>query len=95
MKILESLRTEKAQHIFEATLIIVLLLILPMLGGHMGKYGGGIAMLAASVIGLIAYSTLYGERLRSRWQWTTTIVVGASLGVAFAAALWFIRKHWQ
>ena len=95
MRILEPLKTEKARHIFEATLVIVLLLILPMLGGHMGKYGAGIAMLIGSVIGFIAYSILYGERLRGRWQWTTTFVVGVSLGVAFAAALWFIRKHWQ
>ena len=54
MKIIEALKTDKARHVFEAALVIVLLIILPMLGRHMGKYGGGVAMLVASVIGLIA-----------------------------------------
>ena len=96
MKILETLRTEKVQHVFETTLIIVLLLILPMLGQPMGKYGGGIAMLAASVIGLLSYIFLYGERMHNRGQLKVTmIVVGLScfLGAASTIAIWLTASH--
>ena len=52
MKIPETLKTDRAQHIFETTLVVVLLLLLPSIS--FGKYGEGIAMVAVSVIGLIA-----------------------------------------
>jgi hypothetical protein len=65
MKLPETLKSETAQHAFEATFIVVVLMILPMLGDWMGKYGGGIAMLAAALAGLIVYCLLYWQRLRN------------------------------
>jgi hypothetical protein len=96
MKIPETLRTEKVQHIFQTALVIVLLIILPMLGQHMGKYGGGIAMLVASVFGLLAYFFLYGERLCSRGNLKVTmavVVLSCSLGAAAPVTVWLIRSH--
>ena len=90
MKTLETLKTEKVQRIFESTLVIVLLLVLPPLGGHMGKYGGGAAMLVGAVIGLVAYYVLYGKRLCNRGQvkMVVLVVVGSFLvGTAAAIAL--------
>jgi O-antigen/teichoic acid export membrane protein len=96
MKILQTVRTEKFQHIFEASLVVVLLLILPMLGPHMGKHGGGAAMAIGSVIGLIAYFLLYGERLRNRGQMKSVMLVvslSVILGAGAAVAVWLIRGH--
>ena len=98
MKILETLKTNAAQHLFETAVVVVLLLVLPILGPHMGKYGGGIAMVAASLIGLIAYFLLYGERLRSRGQLKTAVLLVALscvLGAAVTVALWLMRSHWH
>jgi hypothetical protein len=90
MKVPQSLKTNTAQHTFEAALVIVLLLILPQLG----KNSGAIAMVVASVIGLLAYLGLYGDRLRSRRQLKTValaVALGFALGTAGATALWLIR----
>jgi hypothetical protein len=91
MKIPQTLKTATAQHSFEASLVIILLLIL-------GRNGAAIAMMVGSVIGLIAYLGLYGERLCSRGQLKrVALVVALSfvLGTAAAAALWLIRLRWQ
>jgi hypothetical protein len=66
MKLHERLKSETAQQAFEATFIVVVLIILPMLGDWMGKYGGGIAMLVTALAGLIVYCLLYWGRLRDR-----------------------------
>jgi hypothetical protein len=74
---------------FLATLVVVLLILLPSL--PLGKYGGGIAMVAVSVIGLIAYFVLFRERLRSRGQLKTAAVaagLGAVIGAALSLAYW-------
>lgn len=87
MRLPKTLRTERSQHIFEAAWIVVLLLILPAL--PLGKYGGGVAMLAASVVGLVVYWVLYGERLRGRGQlkWMgLALVIGALVSLALAVA---------
>ena len=69
---------------FLATLVVVLLILLPSL--PLGKYGGGIAMVVVSVVGLIAYCVLFRERLRSRRQ-LKTVAVAAGLGAVIGAAL--------
>jgi len=88
------MKTDTAQHIFEAALVVVLLLILPQLRGT----SGAIAMLVGSVIGLVAYLGLYRERLCSRGQLKrVALVVALSFvtGTAAAAAIWLIRLHWR
>jgi hypothetical protein len=55
-----------------------------------GKYGGGITMLATSLVGLLAYCVLFGERLCSRGQSKLTVViltVSAFIAAAIVAAL--------
>jgi hypothetical protein len=95
MKTNETQKMKPDEAAFGATLVVVLLLVVPMLGEHQGKYGGGIAMVTVSVIGLIAYFFLFGERLRNRGQLTMVkLVLAASfaLGAAVAAALWLIGR---
>ena len=41
MKVPEKLKTETAQHAFEATFIVVVLILLPMLGNRMGNMAVG------------------------------------------------------
>ena len=91
MKIPEALKTEKAEMAFSAAFVFIVLIILPML--PLGKYGGGIAMVAASILGLIAYLVLFGERLRSRGGLkiiTVAVIVGA---IAVGVALLLTRGH--
>jgi len=98
MKTNETQKMKPDEAGFLTTLVVVVLLVLPMLGGHMGKYGGGIAMVAVSVIGLVAYFFLFGERLRNRGQLKIVTVVSAvsfALAAALAAALWLIGNHWH
>jgi len=79
---------------FLTALVVVVLLILPMWGEGRGKHAGGIAMMAASVIGLIAYFVLFGKRLCSRGQLkilAVTAVLAAVLGAAIA--IWRTRGH--
>ena len=93
MKIPESLKTETARHAFETTYIIVLLLIVPSL--PLGKFGGGIAMLAFSVFGLVLYSLAYRERLRDR-RLLKTAVITALIGAAVAVAISLLaRWRWH
>ena len=80
---------------FLTALVVIVLLILPMWGEGRGKHAGAIAMMAASVIGLIAYFVLFGKRLRSRGQLkllSVTVVVAAMLGAALS--IWLTRGHW-
>jgi hypothetical protein len=61
----------------------------------LGKYGGGMAMVAFPVIGLIAYFVLFGERLRSRGQ-IQIAAIATAVGVAIAVALSLVgRGHWR
>lgn len=94
MKILAALKTEKGQHFFEAALVFLVLLVLPAL--PLGKYGGGIAMMVASVLGSAAYFLLYREHLRRRGQLRTALFAGV-LGVFLATAmtLWLTRHLWN
>ena len=87
MRIGETLKTKKAEETFLATVVVVLLLILPM--------WRAVAMLVGSAIGLVAYAILFGERLRSRgWLKAAVIpiVVAAALAAAIAVAL--SRGNW-
>jgi peptidoglycan biosynthesis protein MviN/MurJ (putative lipid II flippase) len=96
MKLPETLKSETAQHAFEATFIVVVLIILPMLGDSMGKYGGGIAMLAAALAGLIVYCFLYWQRLRNRGLLKTGAIamVGRAV-IAVVVALLNASRLWR
>jgi hypothetical protein len=48
-------------------------------GETRGKYAGGIARVAVSVIGLITYFVLFRERLRSRGQLKTVFFAAQTL----------------
>ena len=77
---------------FLTALVVVELIILPSLS--LGKYGGGIAMVAVGVIVLIAYFVGFGERLRSRGQLknlAVTVALAAVLGAAIT--VWRTRGH--
>ena len=89
MKIAEALRTKKAEGTFSAMFVIFLLLILPYL--PLGKYGGGIAMVIVSLIGLLAYIVLF----RERYDWRRIIVVACLAGVVGAAVVMLNRGHWH
>lgn len=84
MKVHPLLKTERAQNAFTAVLVILILIVLPAL--PLGKHGGGIAMLVASVIGLVLYFALFGQRLRSRHQ-LMLVALAAGLGAVLAAVL--------
>jgi len=94
MKTNEPQKMKMDEAMFATTLVIVLLLIIPSL--PLGKYGGGIAMLVASIIGLIGYLVAFGERLRGRGQLKTFAVITAASfasSTAIAFALVLIREH--
>ncbi len=94
MKTHETLKERADEAGFIAILIIGFLLILPAL--PWGKYGGGITMVAGSVLGLLAYFVLFGERLRRRGQLKlaiVTVAVSAAIAVAMAFALPLIRGY--
>jgi hypothetical protein len=78
MKISETLKTKNAEKTFSGAIVVVLLLILPM--------WGGVAMLVGSAIGLVAYTVLFRERLRSR-GWLKAVVIPATVAAALAAAI--------
>ena len=83
---------------FMTALVVIELFILPLIGDHLGKYGGGVAMAAVAVIGIIAYLLLFGERLRTRGQTKSLrAVFAASFAVSLVLVLayWLFRSHWQ
>ena len=82
MKTPEAYKTKKAEETFAAALVAVLLLIIPSL--HLGKFGGGAAILAVSVIGLMAYGFLFREHLRSRLK---SVAIAAAIGAVASLAL--------
>lgn len=81
---------------FLTTLVVIALIILPLLGDYLGKYGGGVAMAATAIIGVIAYLLLFGKRLRDRGQTKLFAAIFAgsfTLAAALSLALWLIRSH--
>lgn len=88
----ETQKMKTDETVFATVLLVVLFLIIPML--PLGKYGGGVAMLAGSVIGMIVYMAAFGERLRSRGQLKMVAIVTSLsfvLGAAIALALVWMR----
>ena len=86
MKISETLKTKKAEEAFSAALVVAILIILPM--------WGGVAMLVGSAIGLVAYTFLFRERLRSRgWLKTAAIPATAAAVVGAVIAIVLRRGH--
>lgn len=73
---------------FLTALVVIELIILPMLGDRLGKYGGGIAMFVGAALGLVAYLLLFGQRLRNRGQTKLFfLIVGLSAFIGAALAL--------
>lgn len=80
---------ERTECLYQAVLIVLILIIIPAL--PLGKSGGGYAMMIASVAGLIGYLLLFGQRLRARGQ-LAIVALAAGLGALFALVLaWFTR----
>jgi len=80
---------------FLTALVVIEMIILPLLGDHLGKYGGGVAMFAGAVIGLAAYLALFGRRLRSRGQmklFALVVGIAALSGAVLALALAFVWR---
>ena len=74
----EALKTKYAEEVFSA-LAVGLLVILSLWGAA--------AMLAGSVIGLVAYVLLFKERLRDRGWLTAGVSVAVSAALAAAVAV--------
>ena len=85
MNIHETLQTKKAEETFSAALVVVLLVILPQLGGT--------AMLVGSIVGLIAYMVLFRERLHNRGWWKAILLVVMAAAMGAILAILFGR-HW-
>jgi hypothetical protein len=88
MKSNETQKMQADEVAFSSALVIILLIIIPVL--PLGKYGGGIAMVAFSVIGLIVYYAAFGKRIQNRGQMRTmaiAAVTSAILGAAIAVTL--------
>jgi uncharacterized membrane protein len=92
MKTNETPKMKADEAAFSATFVIVLLLIVPSL--PLGKYGGGIAMLATAILGLAVYAILFKRRLQERGQWKFVVTLGVvsfTVSAAIAAALVLLR----
>jgi hypothetical protein len=81
MKISDALKTKKAEDTISALMVVVVLLILPALGG--------VAMLVGSGIALAAYALLYGKRNYERggFKAVAPAVLALALGAAIALFL--------
>ncbi len=82
--------------VFLFALVLLDLFIIPLFGGSRGRFGGGVAMMVVSIIGIIGYLLLFQERLRSRGQIKTMVVVAStSCAVALVLGLvsWLIRSY--
>jgi hypothetical protein len=85
MRISDSLKTKKAEEAFSAALIVVVLLILPRLGG--------LAMLIGSVIGLAAYAALYGRRRYASGGFRAILPALLALALGVIIAFILSRGH--
>jgi hypothetical protein len=83
-------KTSQAASILLSAWFIVVLLIIPSL--PLGKYGGGIAMVVGSVIGLIAFVLVHQEARRSP-GFLTTVITAAVVGAVIVLALVLGRWH--
>ncbi len=96
MKTNETPKLKADESAFLTVLVVTLLIIVPCL--PLGKYGGGIVMLAGSVLGLIGYILAFGKRLRSRGQLKAFVIVTVSsfaLSTAMAITLVLTQWHWH
>lgn len=88
MKLHQGFKTEKAEEAFIAALVVIVLLILPSLGGT--------AMLVGSVIGLVAYIFLFPEHFRSRsgsLRAATCLIVALAVAAAVVVVLSLFKGH--
>ncbi|HZR16865.1 MAG TPA: hypothetical protein VFE51_06015 [Verrucomicrobiae bacterium] len=75
---------------FMTALVVIELFILPLIGDHLGKYGGGLAMAGVALIGIIAYLVFFGQRLRNRGQTKSFVGVPAA---SFAVSLILVLAY--
>jgi urea transporter len=85
MKISDSLKTQKVEEAFSAAMVVIVLLILPSLGG--------VAMLLGSAIGLVTCAALYGRRHYERGGFRAIFPVLIALALGAAIALVLSRGH--
>lgn len=85
MKTTETPKTKKAEDTFSAALAVVLLIILMMLGA--------VPMLVGSAIGLVAYTVLFREWLRSRGWLRVLLPVTVAGAVGAVIAVGLSRGH--
>lgn len=76
---MKALNTNKADDIFSATIVLVLLLILPLWGAE--------AMMVGSVIGLIAHLVWFRKRLSLRLGLLLVLAFALAAGVAWLLSL--------
>jgi hypothetical protein len=91
----QKMKADEAGFLF--ILVLGLLIIIPMLGDYLGKYGGGIAMLAGSILGLMTYLIAFRNRLRGRGQLQAMAILAATsfvVSAVGAAAFLLVRTHW-
>jgi hypothetical protein len=73
-------------------LVVLELFIVPLL--PLGKYGGGIAMIAVAVVGLPAYWVMFGERLRSRGELKLAVVI-VTVSVLVGGVVAALQPLWR
>lgn len=81
---------------FLTTLVVIALIIIPLLGDYLGKYGGGLGMFVTTALGVVAYLVLFGKRLRDRGQtklFAAAFAGSLALGAVFALVSWLVLSH--
>jgi hypothetical protein len=88
MKTIEKLKAKEAETTFSAVALVVLLLILPNLGGT--------AMLVGSIVALCVYTFIFKECMRDhRGSVTKAVFLTVFfVVVAIAVVVSFIGRHW-
>jgi len=86
------MKSDEAGFLF--ALVVIPLIIIPLLGRYLGKYGGGLGMFVTTAVGVVVYLVLFGNRLRDRGQmklFATVFIGSVALSVALSLALWLLR----
>ena len=87
----EGSRPQRQEGVFVFVLYVILFGLCRFIPG---KYGGGIAMLVVSILGLPIYIILFRKRA-TWWRVTLSLVSAAALAVGMAIGLLILlRGHW-
>ena len=84
-------RPQRHEGVFVFILYVILFSICRFIPG---KYGGGLAMLGVSLVGLSIYLILFREH-RAWWKVTLTFIAATALAAGIAIGLLILfRGHW-